>query len=254
MGWIINIKVVDRDKAYKFNFLHIQLGPANCILYLGSNPNQWAVGKAPRWTCRVKFKGYYNLPSRATQYLGKIRRAERINAKITLNLFIRCGRQSGQKIYGEKEQINHCDYQPIQALSKTAIHDYPKISNHCYCHRKITTLPTPILNMVASNPNHHQRSFSILSLVLSYYLLPESIQFSSRPQNYPYTLRMEDIIANLSNGLTLTEEEACTIKADPTKLNQPINALVGCLAIQKFASTYDLEKGLRSAWDVKTPL
>lgn len=65
---------------------------------------------------------------------------------------------------------------------------------------------------------------------------------------------MEEDLANLWNDLTLTDVETCTIKADPEKLINPINALVGRLAVRKFASLYDIEKGLRSAWDVKTPL
>lgn len=65
---------------------------------------------------------------------------------------------------------------------------------------------------------------------------------------------MEDIIDSLRKGLNFTEEKTRTIKANPSKLNQPINALVGSLAIRKFASVYDLEKGLKSAWDLKTPL
>lgn len=65
---------------------------------------------------------------------------------------------------------------------------------------------------------------------------------------------MEEDLANLWSGLTLTESEACTIKVDSDKLITPINALVGRLVVRKFASLYDLEKSLRSTWDVKTPL
>lgn len=55
---------------------------------------------------------------------------------------------------------------------------------------------------------------------------------------------MDEEFASLSNGLSLTEPEACIIKADSEKLINPINALVGRLAVRKFASVYDLEKGL----------
>lgn len=64
---------------------------------------------------------------------------------------------------------------------------------------------------------------------------------------------MDDKVDILCNGLSLTEVEASLTKIEPENLISPINALVGRLAIRKFVSLYDLEKGLRSAWDVKTP-
>lgn len=65
---------------------------------------------------------------------------------------------------------------------------------------------------------------------------------------------MEEELANLWSGLTLTESEARTINIDAKKLITPINELLGRLAMHKFANVFNLEKDLRSIWDVKTPL
>lgn len=105
----------------------------------------------------------------------------------------------------------------------------------------------------------------VFSLKSPYYfpiLYPYPSQHKSppfpRPVLVPYyllfCLTMEEELTNLWNGLTLTEDEASTIKIEPENLISPINALVHRLAVRKFVSLYDLEKGLRSAWDLKTPL
>lgn len=74
---------------------------------------------------------------------------------------------------------------------------------------------------------------------------------STLPNNFP---TMEEELSSLWNGLTLTESESQTVVLDTEKLITPSNALIGKLAVRKFASLYDLEKGLRMIWDVKTPL
>lgn len=65
---------------------------------------------------------------------------------------------------------------------------------------------------------------------------------------------MEEELANLWSGLTLTNLEATIINIDSEKLVTPINAFVGRFAMRKYASVFDLEKGLRTSWIVKTPL
>lgn len=65
---------------------------------------------------------------------------------------------------------------------------------------------------------------------------------------------MEEELANLWSGLTLTDSETQTIVFETEKLIIPSNALIGKLAVRKFTSLYDLEKGLRMIWDVKTPM
>lgn len=74
---------------------------------------------------------------------------------------------------------------------------------------------------------------------------------STLPNSFP---TMEEELSSLWNGLTLTESESQTVVLDTEKLITPSNALIGKLAVRKFASLYDLEKGLRMIWDVKTPL
>lgn len=86
-----------------------------------------------------------------------------------------------------------------------------------------------------------------------------SIQYFPRSQIIPHYLclfrvRMEDGLYSLWQKLSLTESETITINIDLAKLMNPINALVGRLAMEKFASIFDLEKWLKSICDLKTPL
>lgn len=65
---------------------------------------------------------------------------------------------------------------------------------------------------------------------------------------------MKDELSSLCKGLMLTESESQMVVFDTEKLLTPSNALIGKLAMRKFANLYDIEKGLRMIWDVKPPM
>lgn len=65
---------------------------------------------------------------------------------------------------------------------------------------------------------------------------------------------MEGALTTLWENLSLTENESDTINIDSTKLLAPSNALIGRLAMKKHITTLDLEKGLRSMWEVPTTM
>lgn len=52
------------------------------------------------------------------------------------------------------------------------------------------------------------------------------------------------------NNLSLTEHKISTLIIDNSKLSIPNNALVGRLAMKKYVSIFEHEKGLRSIWDI----
>lgn len=72
------------------------------------------------------------------------------------------------------------------------------------------------------------------------------------PENTFITLilQMEDMLTNLWNNLSLSENEATTIFIDLEKLSAPINALAGKLAMKKNISIFEIEKSLRVIWNV----
>lgn len=59
---------------------------------------------------------------------------------------------------------------------------------------------------------------------------------------------MEDILANMWNSLSLDENESITLTIDELKLPTPKYALIGKLAMKKFASTFVIDKTLKSMW------
>lgn len=65
---------------------------------------------------------------------------------------------------------------------------------------------------------------------------------------------MEDVLSTLWDNLSLIENEATTININPKKLSSPTNALIGRLAMRKFVSIFDIEKGLRNIWDMTTSM
>lgn len=65
---------------------------------------------------------------------------------------------------------------------------------------------------------------------------------------------MEEILSSLWNSLTISDSENNTIVVDPTNLSIPENTLVGKLAMKKFVSLVDIEKGLRFFWEIKDHL
>lgn len=126
-----------------------------------------------------------------------------------------------------------------------ALSSLPRQDNHCFSHARLS-----------SPPGIHFKTLPLLlpEYPYSYTNLP---YYTSFPNLFlPFVFRrptMDDKVDILCNGLSLTEVEASLTKIEPENHISPINALVGRLAIRKFVSLYDLEKGLRSAWDVKTP-
>lgn len=69
--------------------------------------------------------------------------------------------------------------------------------------------------------------------------------------NLHICFNMEDTLASLWNSLSLTDSETTTIIIDQTKLSTPANAIVGHLAMKRFVSLFEIEKGNRSFWEVK---
>lgn len=65
------------------------------------------------------------------------------------------------------------------------------------------------------------------------------------------TSNMEEILSSLWNSLSITDPESTNIFVDPTKLSIPDNTLVGKLAMKKFVSLIDIEKGLKFIWELK---
>lgn len=61
---------------------------------------------------------------------------------------------------------------------------------------------------------------------------------------------IEDILATMWNSLSLTENEAVTLSISDNKLFAPKNALVGKLAMKKYVSIFEVDKGLKSMWGV----
>lgn len=61
---------------------------------------------------------------------------------------------------------------------------------------------------------------------------------------------MEDALSSLWNNLSISEQENTTIDINSSKLFAPSNALIGRLAMKKYVSTLELEKGLRIIWEV----
>lgn len=59
---------------------------------------------------------------------------------------------------------------------------------------------------------------------------------------------MEEILATMWNSLSLSESESTTLTIDDLKLNTPKFTLIGKLAIKKYVSTFDVDKGLKSMW------
>lgn len=62
---------------------------------------------------------------------------------------------------------------------------------------------------------------------------------------------MEDTLASLWNSLSLTDCETSNIVIDRSKLSTPANTIVGRLAMKRFVSLFEIEKGMRSFWEIK---
>lgn len=186
--------------------------------------------------------------------IGKRRRAGLFNVKDLCNLIFSFGRHNVAKSSWFKEWGNHYRKPPITFNPNTAPPHFSRFINH------FTHFPWPRyqLDHPLNRPHHPEPNHNNFSLIQSHqYPTPYSFQTHSIfPTNtFPHSCHvMDEEFTNLLNDLSLTEPEACIVKADSDKLINPINALVGRLAIRKFASIYDMEKWLHSAWDVKTPL
>lgn len=65
---------------------------------------------------------------------------------------------------------------------------------------------------------------------------------------------MEETFSSLWNSLSLTDSESTTVIIDHSKLTTPANAIVGRLAMCKFVSLFEIEKGLKIVWELSTPM
>lgn len=65
---------------------------------------------------------------------------------------------------------------------------------------------------------------------------------------------MEDNLSALWESLSLTESESTTLVIDQSKLSTPTNALVGRLAITKFVSLFEMEKGMKIIWELTSAM
>lgn len=61
---------------------------------------------------------------------------------------------------------------------------------------------------------------------------------------------MEDILADMWSGLSLSENEVSTLFIDSAKLSAPSNALVEKMAMRKNVSAPEIEKSLKIIWEV----
>lgn len=65
---------------------------------------------------------------------------------------------------------------------------------------------------------------------------------------------MEETLASLWNSFSLSESETSTIIIDQSKLSTPVNAIVGKLVMKKFMSLFEIERGLKMIWNVKSEM
>lgn len=65
---------------------------------------------------------------------------------------------------------------------------------------------------------------------------------------------MEDILASMWNSLSLSENEAITLKIDELKLSTPQFMLIGKCAIQKIVSSFEVDKNLKAMWGTTTTM
>lgn len=92
---------------------------------------------------------------------------------------------------------------------------------------------------------HHQPHCTILFLLES-----ESPLYIVNILTTPLQ-SMEDTLPTLWNSLTLTDSETTTIVIDQSILSTPENAIVGRLAMKRFVSHFDIEKSMRSFWEIR---
>lgn len=122
-------------------------------------------------------------------------------------------------------------YKRRRSILRGTIHDYTLTLNGVW-------VSCPFYLYSANQNARDHKDISLLALF-----------FSHRKLNRPFIV-MEDTLTSLWENLSLTEIENATINIDYTKLLAPSNALIGRLAMKKHVTTFDLEKGLRSMWEV----
>lgn len=65
---------------------------------------------------------------------------------------------------------------------------------------------------------------------------------------------MDDVLASMWSTLSLTENESITLQIDPNKLSVPKFVIIGKLAMKKYVNLFDVDKGLKSIWNVAKEL
>lgn len=65
---------------------------------------------------------------------------------------------------------------------------------------------------------------------------------------------MEETLASPWNSFSLSESETTTLIIDQTKLSIPANAIIRKLAMKKFVSLFEIERGLKTIWNVNLAL
>lgn len=61
---------------------------------------------------------------------------------------------------------------------------------------------------------------------------------------------MDESLAAMWNNFSLSKNEQITVEIDSKKLSTPKNALIGKLTMKKHVSVFEVDKGLKSIWNV----
>lgn len=149
-------------------------------------------------------------------------------ASLPVQIFTASKRRRDQ--YMEDLAISTCSLQPPSSPQKRHRHKEPATSKKFSPEEMMALNLSPYIRLtLLISPNH------------PYFQSRSNLSFLKLKPSY-----MDEMLANMWNSLSLTENEAITLQIDNNKLSVPRNALLGKLAMRKHVSTFEVDKGLKT--------